>query len=167
MPSTLTWGITYPSGSQAPNVPVVMQTLAESVDSAITAATTQTVAALSLDTSLYTAYSGYETPKYRKSRDGQVMLGGGVGIKTGLSGDQIIFSAATQYTIATLPVGVRPAAKRIFDPVVSFAMETQAKWKIDILPDGTVKLEHNSGTAVTVSRTNFLLGLDNMQFWIG
>lgn len=35
MPTTLTHQISYPSGSQAPNVPVVMQTTAESVDAAL------------------------------------------------------------------------------------------------------------------------------------
>lgn len=35
MPSTLKHGIAYPSGSVAPNVPIVMQTLAESVDAAL------------------------------------------------------------------------------------------------------------------------------------
>ncbi|WP_156380232.1 hypothetical protein [Arthrobacter sp. Soil762] len=38
MATTITHSIYYPSGSQAPNVPVVMQTAAESVDAAITAA---------------------------------------------------------------------------------------------------------------------------------
>lgn len=37
MPSTLKYGITYPSGSVAPNVPIAMQTQAESVDAALTA----------------------------------------------------------------------------------------------------------------------------------
>lgn len=37
MPSTLTHKISYPSGTVAPNVPVVMQTTAESVDSALVA----------------------------------------------------------------------------------------------------------------------------------
>lgn len=36
MPTTITHNISYPSGSQAPNVPVVMQTTAESVDAALT-----------------------------------------------------------------------------------------------------------------------------------
>ncbi|WP_457950427.1 hypothetical protein ACTAQI_07545 [Pseudarthrobacter sp. alpha12b] len=35
MPSTLKYGITYPSGTVAPNVPIVMQQQAESVDAAI------------------------------------------------------------------------------------------------------------------------------------
>lgn len=35
MPSTLKYAITYPSGSVAPNVPIVMQQQAESVDAAI------------------------------------------------------------------------------------------------------------------------------------
>jgi hypothetical protein len=37
MPNTLTHNISYPLGTVAPNVPVVMQALAESVDAAITA----------------------------------------------------------------------------------------------------------------------------------
>lgn len=37
MPSTLKYAITYPSGTAAPNVPLVMQTQAESVEAAITA----------------------------------------------------------------------------------------------------------------------------------
>lgn len=40
MPSTLKHGIVYPSGSVAPNVPIVMQTQAESVDAAIEATKT-------------------------------------------------------------------------------------------------------------------------------
>lgn len=37
MPNTLKYAITYPSGTAAPNVPLVMQTLAESTEAAITA----------------------------------------------------------------------------------------------------------------------------------
>lgn len=168
MSVTTDWGIYYPPTTMttAANVPLDMKTAAESVEAALNEATTPTIGALSLDTSLYVGYSGYRAPSYRLSADGQVMLGGGIGIKTGLSGDQIIFSPNTQYTIGQLPVGLHPTGKLIFDPIVSFSMRTQAFWTIYVNTDGTIKLEHSSSTAVTVSRANFLLGLDNMNYWV-
>lgn len=44
MPSTVKYAISYPAGTTAPNVPVVMQTTAESVESALTALATEKAA---------------------------------------------------------------------------------------------------------------------------
>lgn len=67
---TLTWAIKYPSGSQAPNVPVDSQALAESVDAALTKATKIKHAEFTAGTVVAgTAGSGYYFKQWTATTD--------------------------------------------------------------------------------------------------
>lgn len=178
MGTTVNRGIPYPGVNDAPDGPYGFQAMAEAVDVELDALLDQaatdrliTQVTIPLNTSLYVAYgtSGsntYETPIARKSANGDVNLGGSLGMKAGLANDWIVFSSLTRYTLATLPVGMRPANMRIFEPIVSFNMRAATQWRIYIMPDGTIQLEHNYGSNVTVVRANFLVSFDQMKLWV-
>lgn len=108
MPTTLNHQITYPSGSSTPNVPLAMQTLAESVDAAIEDLNTDWVTVTSGFPGTWVPYTGGGAYvgglRYRKVGDNvqlQAML------KSGAAGS-IIF---------TLPVGFRPTVHEYMQPV--------------------------------------------------
>jgi hypothetical protein len=169
--------IPYPGVNDAPDGPYSFQGMAEAIDVDLDTLFDQaaadrlvTTSTIPLNASLYVAYgtingTTYETPLARKFANGNVDLGGSLGMKTGLAGDQIVFTTGVRYTVATLPAGLRPAATRIFEPIVSFNMRAATQWRIYINPDGTIQLEHNYGSNVTVLRPNFLVSFDQMKFW--
>lgn len=97
MPSTLKYQITYPAGNVAPNVPLVMQQSAESVEAALDAIETDWQP-LTL-TAAWVAYVGgggyYNGLRWRK-----------VGTNVQIQG--MIRSGAAGSFITTLPVAARP-----------------------------------------------------------
>ena len=158
MPSTLKWAITYPAGSQAPNVPVSMQSTAESTDSAITTATTPTTGTLTFNT-LYRAYgAGYATPGYRKLPSGLVFLEGLIGTTSAT----LTMTANTDYIVAYLPVEIRPTTRKLLPLQASGPMG----WT------GTMTLETNGDVKVTgpgftnVAQASVFWSLEGISFWL-
>lgn len=99
MPTTLNQQIYYPAGNIAPNVPLAMQTSAESVDAAIQALTgAWTTLTLVNSWVAYVGGGGYFNGlRYRK-----------VGKNVQIQG--MIKSGAVGSTIATLPADAKPVA---------------------------------------------------------
>lgn len=158
MPSTLTHGITYPSGTVSPNVPVVMQTLAESTDTAITASRTPSTGTLTF-AALYKAYgAGYKTPGYRKLPNGLVHLEGLIGTTS----TTLTMTANTDYLVAYLPVAARPTARVLLPLQASGAMG----WT------GTMTLETNGDVKVTgpgfsnVAQASVFWSLEGITYWV-
>lgn len=97
MSTTLNHAIYYPAGSAAPNVPLAMQTAAESVDAALEDLTTPWVnLTLATGWSAYVGGGGYYNGlRYRR-----------VGKNLQIQG--MVKSGAAGSTIATLPLEYRP-----------------------------------------------------------
>lgn len=132
MPTTLKYGITYPSGSAAPNVPLAMQTQAESVEAALdnleTDWTTLTL------TGGWLAYAGgggyFNGLRYRK-----------VGDNVQISG--MIKSGAANTVMATLPADARPAKA-----VIMFVNSSGGAGQIQVDPT-TGNITYMTGSPTT------------------
>lgn len=133
MPSTLKHKISYPSGTVAPNVPVVMQTQAESVDAALTALNGPWTA-LTLQNG-WLAYVGggsyYNGLRYRK-----------VGDNLQISG---MIKSGTNSVIATLPADARPPYA-----VIMFANSSGGAGNIQVDPT-TGNITYMTGSPTTPS----------------
>lgn len=157
MPNTLTYGITYPSGTVAPNVPIVMQTQAESVEAALAALQARTTGTLALG-ALYGSFGGaYGAPALSKDANGFARLDGVIGIV----GTSITMTSGTQYLIATVPVGYRPATDKMYIPPTSSAMAGSGR--LFVRSNGDVHFE-NSTTFTGVVKASFFIGIDGFTW---
>lgn len=159
MPQTTTYGITYPSGSTAPNVPLAMQSTAESVESAFTTIQASSTANVSLGGLYqhYTSSGAYGAPKYTRAFNKQVSTTGMVGT----TGTQITMLANTQYLIGTLPAGFRPAYDQMFVPPTAAAMG--GKGTIYIRANGDIHFE-NSAAFTNLAKGSFFIALDGFTW---
>lgn len=158
MPATPNYNITYPNSSVAPNVPLVMQNLAESVDLALTgiqASTTSSVALGGLYNH-YTSTGAYGSPKHTKSFNKTVSTTGMIGT----TGTTITMTAGTQYLIGTIPFGYRPAFDQIIRPVTS---NTMGSGTLYIRANGDLQFE-TTATFTNVAKGSFFISLDNIQW---
>lgn len=159
MPQTTTYGITYPSGSTAPNVPLAMQSTAESVEAAFTTIQSSTTANVALGGiyNHYTSTGSYGPPKYTKAFNKTVSTTGVIGT----TGTQITMTAGQQYLVATIPVGVRPPYDLILQPKTATAMGGTGT--LYIRANGDVHYE-NSVTFTNILKGSFFISLDNIQW---
>lgn len=104
MPTTLKYQIAYPAGNVAPNVPLVMQTQAESVEAALTATTSKPTAVTTTDANW--SYKGLMHVSQADALNKLVTFGLTMG-RVGTA-----FTLTTTYITAIpgfIPVGARPA----------------------------------------------------------
>lgn len=107
-------------------------------------------AALTLD-SLYTALgAGYASPRVSQNADGDVIMEGALQRATGT----LTMTANTQYTVATVPSGYRPAEKRLFIVPTSTAMGGWGRVYIDT--DGTVTFETPTAFSGLAAASTFI-----------
>jgi hypothetical protein len=158
MPNTLNFGITYTAGGVKPNVPLALQNTAESVDAALTniqASTTANVALGGLYNQ-YTSTGAYGVPKFTKAFNKTISTTGMIGT----TGATLTMNAGTQYLIATLPVGSRPASDQIIRPVTSNAMGPGTLY---IRANGDMQFETTT-TFTNLAKGSFFISLDNIQW---
>lgn len=139
MPSTLKHAISYPSGSQAPNVPIVMQTAAESVDAAVDKIVTGTVAKSAVVTyaANVSAYAAGVHPTVTRQ-----------GIMVVLSGR--VNRTVASSNLLTIPSGYRPD-KTFF--VVGLLNANAVMFQFNT--DGTVTMPFSTGTGDIMVQASF------------
>ncbi|MDO5876500.1 hypothetical protein FV140_14640 [Paenarthrobacter ureafaciens] len=159
MPTTTTYGISYPTGTQAPNVPLAMQATADSVEAALVAIQSSTSANVALGGlyNQYTSSGSYGAPKYTKAFNKTITTTGMIGT----TGATITMTGGTQYLIATLPVGVRPPYDIILQPKTATAMGGVPT--LYIRANGDVHFE-NSTTFTSLAKGSFWISLDNISW---
>lgn len=110
------------------------------------------------DANLYSAYdTNYGTPSYTKDIDGRVFLSGLLGTPAA----NITMTGLTSYTLATLPVGFRPAKDCFFIPPTSAQMG--GKGTLYVRASGAVIFE-NSVTFTAIAKADFYIGLDGFNW---
>jgi hypothetical protein len=157
MSTTTNWSIEYPSGSTAPNVPVVMRAQAESVENALNSLQAIEAETLALG-ALYAPYGeGFGEPSITKDANGLVRLDGLIGIGVA----NITMDASTQYLIGTVPLGYRPSEDKVYIPPTSSAMGGSGR--LFIRADGDIHFE-NSVTFTALIQASFFIGIDGFTW---
>lgn len=147
MPTTLKYQIAYPAGNVAPNVPLVMQTQAESVEAALTATTSKPTAVTTTD-ALW-SYKGLMHVSQADALNKLVTFGLTMG-RVGTA-----FTITTTYINAIpgfIPVGARPT-----DVVNGWALMTNSAdapigtvwWRIATNGDLSFRLDTGSTSFAT------------------
>lgn len=145
MPSTLKYGITYPAGSVAPNVPVVMQAQAQSVEAALATLDTETAAAVTT-TDINWAYFGglfITTSATGKTRVNLNLR------MTRIGGGAVALSTTPVQAMNLIPLAYRPAGYSVTQYTVLQDANGADVWGmyVRVAKDGTLFLATNSGTA--------------------
>lgn len=159
MPQTTTYGIQYPTGSTAPNVPVVLQATAESVEAALATIQSSTTGSVSLGSTYaaYTSAGSYGPPKYTRAFNKTITTTGMIGT----SGTQITMNGGQQYLVGTLPVNVRPPYDIVLQPKIATAMGGVGT--LYVRANGDVQYEH-SVTFSNLAKASFWISLDNISW---
>lgn len=153
MPKTTIWNIEYPLGTQGADVPSVMQTQAQSVETALNKVQAETSGAIELG-AIYAPYGyTFDTPGYVIDSKGLVRTVGMIGC----SGTAITMTANTQYLVGTMPFGSRPAKDRMFIPATSSAMGGSGR--ITFRVNGDIHFE-TSVAFTSVPKSGFFIGID-------